>query len=191
MGACALYTAVPDLALVEDVLGCNRMYAAEEAAAVAARGWHRFGLGRLAVMALAEALMPDSHRELARTLVAKSFYGAFAPAVAHAPRFPDELRRSFGVNPTTPLWPELPLLAAIIGSPPARYVGWHRRSTNGVAVLDRELVAAAADALSAQDFTAIPAHDFLKTRDVAVMLLNWLGGARDRGDAIILHWQIG
>jgi len=97
----------------------------------------------------------------------------------------------FGVNPTAPLWPESPLLAAIIGSAPARYIGWHRHSTHGVAILDREVVAAAAGALSAQDFTALPAGDFLETRDVAVMLLTWLGGARDRGDGIVLHWQMG
>jgi hypothetical protein len=191
MGACALYTAVPDLGLVEDVLGCTRTYAAEEAAAVAARGWHRFGLGRLAVMALAEAFMPASHRELARALVAKHCYGAFAPTLANAPSFPDELRRFVGVNPTTPLWPESPLLAAIIGSAPARYVGWHRESTNGVSVLDREVVAAASDALAAQDFAALAADDFLKTRDVALMLLTWLRETRDRGDAIVLHWQLG
>ena len=77
------------------------------------------------------------------------------------------------------------------GSPPARYVGWPRQSTDGVAVLDRELVAAAAAELSARDFTAIPVHDFLKTRDVAVKLLTWLSAARNRGDAIVVHWQIG
>ena len=190
MGACAIYTAIPDASLVEDVLACVVDDIRDEDRRVETRGLQRFGLGRLAVMALAEAFMPASHRELARTLHAKCFYGAFAPAMAHHPGPLDDHKRFFGIDMGVPLWPTSPALATIIGCAPARYHGWHRRSTHGVAVIDRDVVAAGLADLRTHDLVALPADDFLKTREVAVRLIAWLAAARERGDCVVLHWEL-
>jgi hypothetical protein len=184
MGACAMYTAIPDTRFVEDVLACFDPDSRVETANIAARGWQRFGLGRLAVMALAEAFTPASHRELVRALRGRGEYGAFTPARAQHTCLP-------GCEVVAPRWPRSAALATIVGCPPARYYGWPRRSAGGVAIIEREIVGAGLDELRARDPSAIPSDDLLGTRAVAQMLIEWLTAAHARGDHVVLHWELG
>jgi hypothetical protein len=189
VGACAIYTAIPDATVVEDMLACFDDDIRAEDDKVAARGWHRFGLGRLQVMALAEAVMPASHRELARVLRAKSFYGSFAPAAAHQPGFIEDIQRYVAIAIAPPLWPASPALAGIIGCAPGRYHGWHEHSTHGVAMLEPDVLDASVAELAAHDLTSVSDDEILGTRNFAVRLIEWLTAARDRGDCVVLHWE--
>lgn len=188
MGACAIYTAIPDTRFVEDVLACFDPDSRVENANIDARGWQRFGLGRLAVMALAEAFTPASHRELVRALRGKGEYGAFTPARAQRAQ---HIGLPAGWEVVHPRWPRSAALATIVGCPPARYYGWHRLSSGGVAIIERELVGAGLDELRARDPSAIPSDDFPRTRAVAQKLLEWLTAAHARGDHVVLHWELG
>lgn len=184
MGACAIYTAIPDTQLVEEVLACGDPAARVETASIEARGWHRFGLGRLAVMALAEAFTPASHLEVVCALHRKGSYGAFTPAAAHytgPPVFDD----------VAPHWPRSPALAAIIGCAPARYHGWPRRSSAGVAILERDLVGASLDELRTRDPRTLASHDLVDTRAIAQSLIEWLTAAHARRDHVMIHWELG
>jgi len=184
MGACAIYTAIPDTRFVEDVLACFDLDSRVETANIEARGWQRFGLGRLAVMALAEVFTPASHLELVRALRGKGSYDAFTPARAHYTGLPV-------CDVVDPRWPRSAALAMIVGCSPATYYGWHRRSSGGVAIIERELVGAGLDQLRARDPSTIPSDDFLRTRAVAQMLIEWLTAAHSRGDHVVLHWEMG
>jgi hypothetical protein len=173
MGACAIYTAIPDAALVPDVLAIPDQLPREEDGFVHARGWQRFLVGRQEVMELANAVMPQSHRDQARVLAARQLYGAFSPLGAHDPRFVDEIEQTFRLELSRPLWPSSFALAAIIGAAPATFIGWHRKSTHGVALLDHPTLHSALTQLEASPFP----------------LTAWLCEARNRDDVVMLHWE--
>jgi hypothetical protein len=184
MGACAIYTAIPDPRLVEDVLACFDFDSQVENANIHARGWHRLGLGRLAVMALAEAFTPASHREVVHALRARGSYAAFTPVSAHyrGPPVFDEL---------PPRWPSSAALATIVGCSPASYHGWHRRSSAGVALIEPALVGAALDELRSHTPGELPPADTLDTRALAQTWIAWLAATHARRDHVVLHWEMG
>jgi hypothetical protein len=189
VGACSIFTAIPDIALVPDVLAIADGLPREEDDLIERRGWHRFGLGRLAVMAVARAFVPVSHRDQACRLAERRLYSAFAPAAAHRSAAADELERMMSIQLVRPLWPNSAALAAITGAPPAVYAGWHHKSTHGVAVLDRALVVDALGELSARDPSTLPDDDDADVRQATATLINGLRGAAQRRDCVMLHWE--
>lgn len=73
----------------------------------------------------------------------------------------------------TPLWPSSTELACLVGAPPAHYIG------NNLVLLPRELVDAGVAAFAPLESES----------EVAAYFNEFLRDERDRGRALLLHWD--
>ena len=184
MGMCAIYTPWPPGAPVDHVPGFDEARAA---------GREVFGLGRLAVMRLAERHMPASHAATASALARRSLYMMFTPQV-RLDHITVQWLRSFGIAKLPSregevdeageplLWPASPVLACLMGTPPGRWFPHPPRSPlrNGAALVAPEVVAAAARELP-------PATD----DDLDASWRKHIHDIHARGLGLVIHWEMG
>jgi hypothetical protein len=166
MGMCAIYTAVKPPS--EDEL--VTLARDNEGKAYGAR---RCTLGRKAIAELVRLVAPESHRELARTILDRDLWGFLTPAATRGNHAAMLQKVHEDIAVPMPLWPESVEMAALVGAPPARYLG------NNLVILEPEIVAVATAA-----FKQLEAES-----EEAAYLNEFLRGARDREDAVLLHWD--
>lgn len=161
---CAIYTAVtppsPDELVALARDNESRTY-----------GVRRCTLGRMAVAELVTRVVPPSHATLASTILERNLWGFLTPAATRGNHAAVLQRAHPELAVPSPLWPESVELACLVGAPPAHYLG------NNLVMLPVEIVAIAAAAFDKLD------------GDEAAYLGEFLTGARDREDAILLHWD--
>ncbi len=166
MGMCAIYTAVPP--------------PSEEQLVAVARdnetrhyGARRCTLGRKAIAQLVGLVAPPSHVELAKAILERDLWGFLTPAATRGNHAAMLQRAHEEIAVPTPLWPESIEMACLVGAPPAQYLG------NNLVMLPPELVAIAVAAFAKHEAAS----------EEAAYLNEFLGGARDREDAVLLHWD--
>lgn len=166
MGMCAIYTAVKpptDEELI--VLARNneqRTY-----------GPRRCTVGRVAIAHLVERVAPPAYRELAKAIVARDLWGFLTPAATRGNHAAVLQRAHEDISVPVPLWPDGVEMACLVGAAPAKYLG------NNLVILPPELVAVGVAAFATLEDES----------DEAAYLNEFLRGARDREDAVLLHWD--
>jgi hypothetical protein len=192
MGMCAIYTALPDPPPGTDLAEiASRVVDTEIAPGAATQtGWRTFPFGRRAMEALAVVYAPPSRQRAAEHIASNDLYPFLKPGVgAHEDAMLSRLwtfRTSAGLAPAlpVPLWPESVVLACVVGAPPAQVVTPKAAGSNvpvtSVAFLRSHSVRDAVAALEKHE----------RAGDELVMtFLRFFAGARDRGDAVMLHWD--
>ena len=166
MGMCAIYTSVKP--------------PSEDEIVVLARnneqktyGPRRCMLGRIALAQLVQHIAPPTHAELAATIVARDLWGFLTPAATRGNHAAMLQRAHQDVPVPVPLWPESVEMACLVGAPPAEYLG------NNLVLLRSEIVAIAVVALKKHE----------RASEEAAYLNEFLRGAVDREDAVLLHWD--
>jgi|MudIll2142460700_1097286.scaffolds.fasta_scaffold21944_4 hypothetical protein len=166
MGMCAIYTAVRPpsddelLVLARD----NEQKAYSP---------HRCTLGRVAIAQLVQRVVPSPYRELAQTILDRDLWGFLTPAATRGNHAAMLQRAHEDVPVPTPLWPEGVETACLVGALPAQYLG------NNLVIVPPEIVAIAVPAFAKHEADS----------DEAGFLNEFLRGARDREDAVLLHWD--
>ena len=166
MGMCAIYTAMkpPSDDELVTIARTNETQSYQP---------RRCTLGRTAMAQLVARVAPASHRELAKTILDRDLWGFLTPAATRG-NHAAMLQRVHDELPVpTPLWPESVEMACLVGTMPARYLG------NNLVVLAPEIVAVAVAAFQNHEAESEEAH----------YLNEFLRGARDREDAVMLHWD--
>ena len=166
MGMCAIYTAVNP--------------PSEDELIVLARdnerktyGSRRCTVGRVAIANLVLRVAPPRSRALAATILARDLWGFLTPAATRGNHAAMLQRVHDDIAVPTPLWPEGVEMACLVGAPPAHYLG------NNLVILHRETVAAGVAAFESYEDES----------DEAAYLNEFLRGARDRREAVLLHWD--
>jgi hypothetical protein len=166
MGMCAIYTAIAPpsddelVALARD--NERKTY-----------GSRRCTVGRVAIAHLVERVAPPAYRALAKAIVERDLWGFLTPAATRGNHAAVLQRAHQDIAVPTPLWPEGVEMACLVGAPPAQYLG------NNLVMLPREIVALGAAAFAKHEDES----------DEAAYLNEFLRGARDREDAVLLHWD--
>ena len=166
MGMCAIYTAVAPPS-ADELVALARDNEAKT------YGPRRCTLGRKAIAELVRLVAPPSHQELANKILERDLWGFLTPAASRGNHAAMLQRAHEDIAVPVPLWPESVYMACLVGAPPAHYLG------NNLVMLPRELVASGAAAFEKLE----------QDSDEAAFLNEFLRGARDRGDAVLLHWD--
>ena len=163
---CAIYTAV-------------RPPSQEELVALArdnerkTYGQRRCTVGRKAIAQLVYGSAPPTHRALAKTIFERDLWGFLTPAATRGNHAAMLQRAHEDIAVPTPLWPEGIEMAVLVGATPAHYLG------NNLVILPSPLVGGAVAAFEPHEADS----------DEAAYLNEFLRGARDRRDAVLLHWD--
>jgi len=136
-------------------------------------GARRRTLGRKAVAELVARVAPPSHATFAKVVLDGDLWGFLTPAATRGNHVAALEKANPELAVPMPLWPSTVELACLVGSPPAHYIG------NNLVLLSCELVFDGAVAFETRE-----ADD-----EVAAYLCAFLREARDRGDAVLLHWD--
>ena len=166
MGMCAIYTAVTPPS-ADELVALARDNEAKT------YGPRRCTLGRKAIAQLVRLVAPPTHRALADQIVDRDLWGFLTPAATRGNHAAMLQRVHEDIAIPVPLWPDSIHMACLVGAPPAHYLG------NNLVMLPPEIVA-----------LAVAAFDKLEDdSDEAAFLNEFLRGARDREDAVLLHWD--
>jgi hypothetical protein len=165
MGMCAIYTAVKPPS-EEELVVLARTNEAKT------YGPRRCTVGRKAIAQLVRLVAPDSHKDLARTILDRDLWGFLTPAATRGNHAAMLQRVHDDVAVPSPLWPESVLMACLVGTPPAIYLG------NNLVMIPPEIVG-----------IAVAAFGKHEDNDEAAYLNDFLRGAFDREDAVLLHWD--
>lgn len=136
-------------------------------------GPRRCTVGRIAIAQLVERVAPPAYRELAKTIVARDLWGFLTPAATRGNHAAMLQRVHEDIAVPVPLWPEGIEMACLVGARPAHYLG------NNLVILPPELVAIGVAAFAKHEDES----------DEAAYLNEFLRGARDREEAVLLHWD--
>lgn len=166
MGMCAIYTAVTPPSADELVALARN----NEQKTYGAR---RCTVGRVAIATLVLRTAPPASRDLARTILDRDLWGFLTPAATRGNHAAMLQRVHEDIVVPSPLWPDGIEMACLVGARPAHYLG------NNLVILHPPTVAAGVAAFE-------PHED---ESDEAAYLNEFLRGARDRGDAVLLHWD--
>jgi hypothetical protein len=165
MGMCAIYTAI-------------RPPSSDELVALArdneqkTYGPRRCTVGRKAIAQLVQRIAPPTHAQLAAQVVERDLWGFLTPAATRGNHAAMLQRAHEDIAVPVPLWPESVEMACLVGVPPADYLG------NNLVMLRPEIVA-----------LGVTAFDKLADSEEAAFLNEFLRGAFDREDAVLLHWD--
>jgi hypothetical protein len=135
-------------------------------------GPRRCTVGRIAIANLVLRLAPPPWRALALTIVERDLWGFLTPAATRGNHAAMLQRVHEDITVPIPLWPEGVEMALLVGALPAQYLG------NNLVMLAPEIVAIGVAALEKHEDES----------DEAAYLNEFLRGARDREDAVLVHW---
>ena len=135
-------------------------------------GPRRCTVGRVAIANLVVLMAPAPWRALALTIVERDLWGFLTPAATRGNHAAMLQRVHEDITVPIPLWPDGVEMACLVGAPPAQYLG------NNLVILHPETVAVGVAAFA----------KFEDESEEAAYLNEFLRGARDREDAVLVHW---
>jgi hypothetical protein len=166
MGMCAIYTAVqpPEPDALHAIARANEQ---------SKHAPHRCTLGRTAIVQMVRHVVPPSHHTLVKKIYERDLWGFLTPAATRGNHAAKLQAAHTELHVPTPLWPEGIEMALLVGASPATYLG------NNLVAVQPEHVAIAVAAF----------ERLVDVCDPAAYFKEFLTGARDREDCVLLHWD--
>jgi hypothetical protein len=166
VGMCAIYTAIKPPSAEELIILARDNEAKTY-------GPQRCTVGRKAIAQLVLLVAPTSHAALATAVLERDLWGFLTPAATRGNHAVMLTAANPDLAVPTPLWPESVEMACLVGAAPSHYLG------NNLVMVPAEIVAIAVAAFEKHEASS----------DEAAYVNEFFRAARDREDAVLLHWD--
>jgi hypothetical protein len=164
---CAIYTAVPPPQTPEELTALARQNESDQYSKSP-----RKTMRPRAMLELVAMLAPPSRSELAKLILERDLWPFLTPAASRGNHAAALAQVHEDIAVPFPLWSESPIMACLVGTPPAHYIG------NNLVMLPPEVVS-----------IGVAALDKHEDNELVAFLNEFLRRAADKEFAVLLHWD--